>query len=66
MMDITKETDETLLGWYQIHHGSNPLSCEIFRELTKRGYTLKSNPYKYADGSMGYAPMAFKDGKRII
>ena len=35
-MDITKETDDSLLGMYQ------------------------------ADGSRGYSPVVYKDGKRVL
>ena len=65
-MEIAKETDDTLLGWYQIHHGGDSLSREIYCELRKRGYTPKTEPFNYADGSKGYAAVVYKDGKRVI
>jgi hypothetical protein len=65
-MDITKETDDSLLGMYEIHHSGSNLAADISRELMKRGYTPKTEPFTYADGSRGYAPVVYKDGKRVL
>ena len=65
-MDITKETDDSLLGMYQIHHSGSSLAADISRELMKRGYTPKTEPFNYADGSRGYSPVVYKYGKRVL
>lgn len=65
-MNIMQETDDTLLGWYQIHHGSDPLSCSIHCELIKRGFTIRMYPFRQGGGRMGYTPIVTKGGKKYL
>ena len=66
MIDFTKETDETLVGWYQLHHGSDSLSRGIHCELIKRGFTIRLSPFAQVGGRMGYEPIVTKGGKKYL
>ena len=65
-MDMTKETDEDLLGLYQHFHNGSALAVAIVKELKARGYEPKVVPYNYVDGSRGYEPVVFKGDERVL
>lgn len=65
-MDLTKETNGSLLGLYQHFHDGSALAVAIVKELKARGYEPKVVPFDYADGSRGYEPVAFKGGERVL
>lgn len=65
-MDLTKETNDGLLGMYQIFHNDSAMAIAVRKELIARGYEPKCKPYYYADGSRGYEPIVFKDGVQVL
>lgn len=65
-MDLTKETDGSLLGLYQHFHDGSAMAVAVVKELKARGYEPKVVPFTYADGSRGYEPVAFKGAERVL
>lgn len=65
-MDFTKDTDNALLGLYQIHHSGSPVAVALVKELRARGYEPKTIPYTMANGSRGYEPAVFKGTERVL
>ena len=65
-MDLTKETNESLLGLYQHFHDGSAMAVAVVKELKARGYEPKCVPFKYADGSRGYAPAVYKGSTRVL
>jgi glucosamine 6-phosphate synthetase-like amidotransferase/phosphosugar isomerase protein len=49
-----------------VHNGIIEIYIPLKNKLMKRGYTPKTEPFTYADGSRGYAPVVYKDGKRVL
>lgn len=65
-MDLAKETDEGLVGLYQHFHNGSAMAACVSKELMARGYNPKVEPFNYADGSRGYAPVVFKGNERVL
>lgn len=65
-MDLTKETNGSLLGMYQHFHNGSAMAVAVVKELKARGYEPKVVPFDYADGTRGYEPVCFKGDERVL
>lgn len=65
-MDLTKETNGSLLGMYQHFHNGSAMAVAVVKELKARGYEPKVVPFDYADGTREYEPVCFKGDERVL